>query len=408
MKRVLFLIIVVLSPIITEAQDNKTNFKFNGFFDTYHAMRSKDPHDFLSSRSRVRGELKKTHNKSSVFVSANINHNAILEDLSGFELREAFLDYTAENWSLRAGRQIIIWGAADGVRITDLISPMDLTEFLARDYDDIRMPVDAIKFRTFNQFMKLELVFVPLFTGFVLPVDPANPWALSLEDSAVKTKYAEGVVPSKTIDNSEFGGRLTFNLPGVDFSVAGLYTWDKMPVMNARMVNDTLCISPEHYRMTFLGGDVSVPLGNLVFRSELAYNFNKHFALQSLNGQLVKKNTCNYLVGVDWYPAGEWSVMMQYSSELIFDYIDAINNEEQTSLLTLNVAKKLMNSTLKLSDFTYYDLNYDGFYSRMAVDYSLSDQIHMLIGYDWFYGDKGKFGMYKDNSEIWVKAKYCF
>jgi len=31
-----------------------------------------------------------------------------------------------------------------------------------------------------------------------------------------------------------------------------------------------------------------------------------------------------------------------------------------------------------------------------------------MFGYDWFNGDKGMFGMYKDNSEVWFKAKCSF
>ena len=83
----------------------------------------------MSSRTRVRGEVGKHFGKSSLFVSLNATYNAILKERTGFELREAYLDHTENHWGLRAGRQLVIWGAADGVRITDLVSPMDMTEF---------------------------------------------------------------------------------------------------------------------------------------------------------------------------------------------------------------------------------------------------------------------------------------
>ena len=47
-------------------------------------------------------------------------------------------------------------------------------------------------------------------------------------------------------------------------------------------------------------------------------------------------------------------------------------------------------------------------FSRFAADYALSDQIHLLAGFDWFGGDKGIFGTYRNNSEVWIKAKYSF
>ena len=129
-------------------------------------------------RTRLRGEVGKNFAGSSLFVSFNATYNALLKERTGFELREAYLDHRQEHWGFRLGRQLVIWGAADGVRITDLVSPMDMTEFLAQDYDDIRMPVNALRFFVFNDKIKLELLAVPTFEGYKLPTDAANPWSV--------------------------------------------------------------------------------------------------------------------------------------------------------------------------------------------------------------------------------------
>lgn len=60
-------------------------------------------------------------------------------------LREAYLDLNFSNFNLRAGKQQIIWGKAEGVFITDIVSPKDLSEFLLRDFDEIRMGVTSLK-----------------------------------------------------------------------------------------------------------------------------------------------------------------------------------------------------------------------------------------------------------------------
>ena len=91
---------------------------------------STKPNNLMSSRTRVRGEIGCDFGRSSLFVSFNATYNALLKARTGFELREAYLDHRGDHWGLRAGRQLVIWGAADGVRITDLVSPMDMTEFL--------------------------------------------------------------------------------------------------------------------------------------------------------------------------------------------------------------------------------------------------------------------------------------
>ncbi len=404
------IIIALLLPIMAFSQEEENKLQINGFVDTYHAMRVKSPNDFMSSRTRFRGELQKSFGKSSMFVSFNLNQNSILKEQNGFELREAYFDYSSEHWSLRAGRQLIIWGAADGMRITDLVSPMDMTEFLARDYDDIRMPVEALKFRYFKDAMKLELVFIPVFKSFILPSNPKNPWTMSMSaPSGMQLVMQAERKPELRLENSEFGGRLTFNLPGIDFSLAALHTFNKMPVfMTNIQPNGTMTITPEYHRMTFAGGDFSKPLGQFVIRGEAAFNINKHLITKQMPTQLKKHNTINALLGIDWYAPNEWMLGLQVANDAILNYNDNLQQEENTSLLTFNISKNILNSTLKLSDFIYTDLNNGGFFNRFSADYSLSDQIHLLIGYDHFEGDKGMFGIFKNNSEIWIKAKYSF
>lgn len=81
------------------------------------------------------------------------------------------------NWDIRAGKQIVTWGVADGLRVTDLISPMDYTEFLAQDYDDIRVPVGALRARYIHDVWSVEAVLVPVPEFFKIPTDPSNPWS---------------------------------------------------------------------------------------------------------------------------------------------------------------------------------------------------------------------------------------
>ena len=162
--------------------------------------------------------------------------------------------------------------------------------------------------------------------------------------------------------------------------------------------------------MGFVGGDVSKPLGQFVLRGEAAFNIGKHFNYipQAESSGQKGFNTINWLVGMDWYAPREWIVMVQFSSEHIFKSESYIAQSRHSSLLTLNVSKKLLANTLQLSNFTYFDPNHTGWFSRFAADYALSDQLRLSAGYDWFGGNGGMFGLYKHNSEVWVKAKYSF
>jgi hypothetical protein len=407
MKFLLILIIILLYPLVLHAQNENIKLKFSGFADTYHAVRSKSPNDFMSSRSRLRTELSASTGKSYLFASLNSIHNNIVEDQTKIELREAFFQYTDNNLDFKVGKQIIIWGVADGLRITDIVSPMDYSEFLARDYDDIRIPVNAFRLKYIKPEYNLELVYIPVSEFFVLPVDDKNPWSIT---HSFQMPYEVNMdnTSEKTLKNSEFGGRFSFYLSGIDFSVSLLHSWNKMPVFRYTYSSDkdTLILDARYHRLDMMGLDFSLPAGKFVVRGEVAEYFNE---LQEMNNNNeTVKNSTNFLLGLDWYPGNDWTVMVQYYHKLIADYDDLMSIDRNTAYATASVSKKLLRSTLNLSTYSYLDLTNNGGFNRTYADYSLSDQIHVLAGFDWFYGDKGSFSYYKDNSEFWVKAKFSF
>ena len=86
----------------------ESSWQLKGLVDTYHAFRSEKPNDWMSSRTRLRGEVGKNFAGSSLFVSFNATYNALLKERTGFELREAYLDHRQEHWGFRLGRQLVI------------------------------------------------------------------------------------------------------------------------------------------------------------------------------------------------------------------------------------------------------------------------------------------------------------
>jgi hypothetical protein len=390
------------------AQENN-NIRFKGFVDTYHAARIEEPNDFLASRSRFRGELEKINGNSYFFASFNAVHNNVLPELTTIQFREAYLEYTGEKLGFKAGRQIIIWGKADGLRITDVISPMDLTEFLAQDYDDIRMPVNGIALSKFSNKWDLDLVCVPIFESYILPGEN-NPWGTDFAELGLVEDEAN--TPEFNLSNMEYGGKLSFYLSGIDFDISALNTWNKAPVY-CYYINDStdaMHIRPEHHRLGFIGIGFSKSLSAFIIRGESAFYFDKKFTPKPENYEvgLLESNSINYLLGVDWYPGNEWTITGQFSDEYILDYSNENARDEHTYISTLGISKKILHSTFTLSTFGYIGLNKGDFFNRTSADYSLSDNIHVMIGYDWFHGDSGVFGRYNKNSQVWVKAKFSF
>ena len=393
-----------------ETEDNSLRIQVKGFLDTYHAARTEDKADWMASRTRARGEVKLEKGAASLFVSMNATYNAILKDRTGMELREAYLAYAKGNLDLRVGRQIVVWGVADALRLTDCVSPCDYTEFLAQEYDDIRMPVNALRTRYTWRSVTFEAICNPVADFFILPTDRHNPWALTLPSAPLPyTIDLESCKPEKRLRNMEYGGRITTNLSGIDFSLSVLRTWNKMPALSLTVSDNgkSLLVKGEYRRMTMLGADCSLPVGQFVLRGEAACYFDEAQS-RGVGKDVVCRNTYNILAGVDWYPGNDWNFSAQYCHKYTAGNLDGLSVYRHAALATARISKELMRNSLKLSTFAYVDVSNGGVFNRFSASYALNDQIELTAGYDFFHADKGKFAMYKQNSEVWVKAKYSF
>jgi hypothetical protein len=403
MKSLTILACFLLSCGFLVAED----IEFNGFVDTYQAIAFKSPNDFNASRIRFRGEVFYQSSNASIFSSFNAMYNERIKSETGIELREAYMEYIAAQWDMRIGRQIITWGNADGLRITDIICPADYTEYITRDFDDIRIPVDAFNFRYLPGLADFQLIWLPLFEPSILPSGD-NPWAVST------TSYQNAVIkdvkePEQNLSNSEIAAKMSFYLSGIDLALSGFYTWDDTPTYHTSIINDTLYITPKYHRLKYLGLEINKPCGAFVIRSEAAYYKDKYFEDSVSSDGTTKKDLLKAMIGLDWYPGNDWNVSAQLADDLILDYETGLNEKENTPIITLNISKQILRQTVEISNLLYFGFNENDLYDRLEIDYAFTDELHFSGGTDIFQGnDSGDFGIYKDNSQLWFKAKYSF
>lgn len=400
-----FAVAALVVPMLAFA-DGDYEIRLNGFADTYHALQVDYPHGWMSSRTRLRLELRADYGDAFLFSSMNLAYNGIIDEETGFFLREAYFDYVGKVLEIKAGRQIVTWGVADGIRITDLISPMDYTEFMTNDYDDMRVPVNAFNLKFPRESFSAEVIFVPVPEFFVMPTGKDNPWAAELP---ARTRMDLGDTPGKRLKNSEWGGRVRFFLEDLDFTLSALHTFNKSPVNEASYdaSSDSVLILGVYKPMEVVGADMSLPAGEFVFRAEAAEYFGEALATDN-SASVKRRNTFNALGGIDWYAGNNWTLMVQYTHKCIADYRKSLKQDKNVSMVTARVSKELLNNTLKLVLYGMLDVNDMGFYARATADYLLNDQITLSFGADRFGGDGGMFKSYEKNTQVWVKGKYFF
>ncbi len=331
-----------------------------------------------------------------------------------FAVREAYMDIFFESVDVRIGKQQIIWGKADGVFITDIVSPKDLSEFLLRDFDEIRMGVTGMKFNYYKNDNTFELVWLPVFTPTILPARDGI-WFPRMNLAVPATFNAPQEVTA-SLENSEVFAKLSGMSSLVDFELMAGFAWDDDPVKHITkqvepqsMQLTGLTVNPKYHRLALGGGSFSATVGPLVLRAEGAYYSGKYFASTDpgLVDAVVEKNYLHYLLGLDHALWG-WRVSGQFIQQAILDYEETIDQNAYENMLTFLARRDFLRDTLTLEFFTYVGLNDRDAFVRPRLYYDLADGFELLLGANIFTGNSGPFGQYTENDMLYAKVKYSF
>lgn len=389
-KTLCFIFLVALANIIEAEVD------IGGFADVYTAAKTKNG-KYNANYSRLRLEFSSELN--GVYFFGSLNAEKKQNEESKLNLHEAYVEYIGEKYDIRLGKQIVTWGKADGVRITDVLNPADYSMFITGEFDDLRIPINMVKFRYLPGFADFEIIAIPGFEPRTAP-KKGSAWFVERQ-SKYKAASETDNLPKKSLKNAEIAAKVSFFMSGFDFAISSMYLTDDEPVY--KLYNNMLY--QKFNRSVFVGFEASKVLGEFVARAEVAGYKDK--ALQA-EYDYVKKNYVKAMLGCDWYVNSDFTLSAQFANNSILDYEDEINADEHNTISTLNVSYKMLNQTVELSNMTYYSFNDEDVYNKAEADYAFTDDLHILVGYDYFDGKKGVYGVYKNNSQLWLKAKFNF
>ncbi len=447
-----------------EDDNGKPVFTVSGKLETAHGLRWNKGAEYSLSRSiaQIKGEV--LAGSAYAFLSASAEYNYRNPARTGFKLNEAYFRYSGEIWDLSFGRQLINWGQADGFSLTDVLSAKDSSAFLAFSSDDTKLASDSIRLRFFHDIFTFEAVAVPFFTPNKLPrfgfedgakddlyyIDTPDTYDTKTPLGSIPITYTktESAKP-KMFTDTEAAARLSFFLPGIDFSVSGFYGWDKNPryvksgyakkgLFNPALSHHPLLnpyvpkelhtnLNEEYYRIGMAGIDAAIPAGDVTIRLETAYIGGRYFepknlltekSINDLKKQTPddvtlefnspKKHQLLALAGLDWIK-NSWTLSAQYFEDLILDHKDDIERPIHKGFVSLNISKTFLRDTLKVSASGAVDVNYGSTSSTYSVDYALTDNMHVILGGDLYtkgYDGKGDFAQLNKISSIWVKGRF--
>ncbi len=224
-------------------------------------------------------------------------------------LREAYVKFRFRDFDLRLGRMQVGWGEADGLIVSDQVSPLDLTYFIVPEFDEIRLGVDGATLDYyFSGGTEVQLLWIGKFTSPDFAVS-ASPW--SFVDTDVFTALGLNITapeePATNISNSEFGLRISGHPAAADWSLGYLRSWDDRPSLRLSGTN----LVPVHEMFDLITANLAWPVAKVMIRVDSAYEHgrllsNTTAASTAVAGFVSRETLWRTLVGVDLSPNFEW------------------------------------------------------------------------------------------------------
>ncbi len=386
----------------------------NDFTFAYSHKAAYSTHDgeVFVNRSQLRGEWEKLISpilfvKLDGSVSAYLSKDHISQaddkDLS-FQgnLREAYLQAGFEKFSIRAGKQIIVWGETDGGIINDVISPRDNSELIFIDLKDSRISQYMILADIYSDFGEFQLFSIPL------PETDKNP--------GKGTRYDLSVFPTGTvIVNQEpeimdfetgFRWKHTFDKFDLSLMVADLY-------MNAPVYTQQGAAVYEQYdKYFFLGTGLSFTTSSFLFKLDAAYK--KDYSLQAIDVtgyQGSKKDILDTGLSVEYDANGKYTMNFELNNSHIIDYSSSLSvqNENSTGFYYL-FNKNFLNELLDFQYVFYYQFQESSAFHQVTLKYKYTDNIEIKCDYTHFniIDETSTLWSYRNENRIGLEVKFYF
>lgn len=330
----------------------------------------------------------------------------VLKENVRIDLREIYWQVYAGDLYFKLGKQQLVWGAADGVRLLDALNPQSFREFILDDYEDSRIPVWMANVEIpLSRSGVLQLIWVPDTTVSEL-ASRGSTYELTspvyvpiIEDFNGEIRLRDPQYP----EEGDYGIRYMNFIGGWDLSLVYLYHYIDTPIIRSFVEDEVLFLQNHYERSHLFGATASKALGDLTVRMEFAYETDRYHRIENITIGVSETDQIGFILGLDYYsPSDHYLSMQWYQSKLLDD--DALYiREDVEDIMTLLWRKKYFSDRLTLSMLGIHSLsNTDGVF-QPKMSYEASTESEISLSLDIFYGEKSNvFGQFEDESRISV------
>ncbi len=306
-----------------------------------------------------------------------------------------------ENLDLKVGRQIVVWGKSDNIRITDILNPLDLRYPGMLDIRYLRLPVTMTKLDYFvgDWSISTMMIHEPRFDKYTLyngEFYPAN------QPAPVANE------PGWSWDNQQYALSANGIFSGWDLSFYAASVFQEQAYLDSSTSGTP---SRKWERTTMFGSAVNIALGNWLLKGEVAFWNSLRYSTTT-----DEKSRFDFLAGVEYSGFNETTISFELADRHILDYDLILENapdyqKEDWLQYVLRFVRNFRNDTVHftvlLSSFGLF--SEDGGFERIQLEYDLSDSISVMGGVVFYEGgDHPGFRTVEDNDRLIFELKYRF
>ncbi|WP_434652358.1 hypothetical protein J3P96_16260 [Pseudomonas sp. R3-56] len=389
------------------------------------AMASLDVDNTLSLRGGAWSGDRSLSQQTDIFTPSLWAHTRVLTDTLGqgvFDgwvggqsrgearhglVREAYWRNDAGAMSIKAGRQIIVWGRADGLNPTDNLSPRDFTKLTPEDGDQ-RYGNTALNISYEWDAGTLTAIWFPKAATHTIPL----------------TKLANVDYDVRKPDSSQWALKWDMTGDNVDGSLSYFDGFDPMPdLVPGLLTASGATVRVESQRTRFFGADISMARDGTLWHAEAAVSDTQS---EGTNDFRHKKPQLWAVGGGEWRILDNTTLGLQLTYTHVFDYSNAKSLppgfERQVAIrqaaTSAQTSKDQLGFTWRLADTWFNDLlrveisgvnaqTSGGGIARLKTDYAVTDRVKLASGFDYYYGAEDTFfGQLSDNKTVYVQVEY--
>src|SRR5262245_25178043 len=382
------------------AEPSPSRWQWSFTFRNRTGLKLNEPHQFQMSRNLFEAKGRYKIGVDWKFTLEAREHYDPVQRLGypssvWVDLRQVVLDGKVKKVDLKLGLQQVVWGQADGLRVLDVINPLDYREFILEDFLDSRRPLWMARAEVPIKKGSMQFLWVPYFAPGRLP-GPDNEFGLGssfglgLINSAttqagfpqfpLRVEETEG--PAYRLKSSQGGARYSRSIRSWDLTANYFFGWEDVPTTYISGEEFTsgfplprIVMKPRHDRREVFGGTAATNFGSVVLRLEAGWNRNKSVAVTDypLQSGFEKFGQSSSVVGVDW-SARTW---LWISSQYFLQFTSAPEHRllfpRYNHLASFYFRTNFFRDTLRPELFVLAGLNQREYMIRPRLTKSIND-----------------------------------